>query len=252
MDRVKRKQLCTRCHNVVVMVRAVRIKSDAGHRLARVDETSDKLRNSNCGFCKLIATIKSPLVDDKPCELRAYSANRTFARVRRPVIQTHNNFTDTVVLGIVPTRGRSFHPYDFIGVLEPRQMSSSCMVGPRKIKPDQINFDLLRSWLSFCGARHGSHCKSSNANEVRSLKVIDCITEKVIKAPENCRYVALSYVWGSDASSLIRDQTTHQRLETFSPVVRDSITVVKELGYQYLWVDKNVVYIITTRSGYRC
>ncbi|KAA8627766.1 HET domain containing protein [Pyrenophora tritici-repentis] len=51
--------------------------------------------------------------------------------------------------------------------------------------------------------------------------------------PSNCRFVALSYVWGSEQSSL--------RLEDAPATIKDSITVTLALGYDYLWVDRSCI-----------
>jgi len=106
--------------------------------------------------------------------------------------------------------------------------------GPVKIIKEEINsFDCVKDWISLCSSRHricDLKIPSSNACQ----KLIDCETRTIV-LDENQSYVALSYVWGlgSDTS---RDPKT---LPTDLPnTIQDAMTVTKELGYRYLWVDR--------------
>jgi hypothetical protein len=61
--------------------------------------------------------------------------------------------------------------------------------------------------------------------------VLDCRSRQVINAPEGCRYVALSYVWG-------RSSESNESLKELSKVIEDSITVTLGLGFNYFWADR--------------
>ncbi|ORX95707.1 heterokaryon incompatibility, partial [Clohesyomyces aquaticus] len=53
-------------------------------------------------------------------------------------------------------------------------------------------------------------------------------------------FVALSYVWGNSAANLqgIRTQDGRQMLPEYCPqTIEDAITVTKNLGFRFLWVD---------------
>ncbi|EPE34871.1 hypothetical protein GLAREA_10566 [Glarea lozoyensis ATCC 20868] len=78
---------------------------------------------------------------------------------------------------------------------------------------------------------------------------IDCVSGKLVSPPSGCAYAALSYVWGAvsdaeqvDRDALICNSETNQgylALDERAPrVVRDAITVTKELGLKYIWIDK--------------
>ncbi|KAI0410217.1 heterokaryon incompatibility protein-domain-containing protein [Xylaria grammica] len=60
---------------------------------------------------------------------------------------------------------------------------------------------------------------------------------------ERCKYVALSYCWGSSAPSLVTEtQSLKERLrgipiDTMPPCFQDAIEVVRALGVRYLWID---------------
>lgn len=78
---------------------------------------------------------------------------------------------------------------------------------------------------------------------------IDCDSGKLVSPPSSCAYAALSYVWGAISSaeqvehdtSICNSGTNQSYLaldERAPRVVQDAITVTKELGLKYLWVDK--------------
>ncbi|KAK8048709.1 hypothetical protein PG994_010439 [Apiospora phragmitis] len=77
--------------------------------------------------------------------------------------------------------------------------------------------------------RAGSHAAERNTRRVLPaqsrptmdirLRVIDCTTRQVVRAPDACQYVALS----------------------FPLVVQDSIAVTQKLGFRFLWVDRHCI-----------
>ncbi|KAK7934553.1 hypothetical protein PG985_000048 [Apiospora marii] len=98
---------------------------------------------------------------------------------------------------------------------------------PRTIAPNAIDMHQIGNMISDCSSTHDG-CREDRTQMV-GLKVIDCITNRVVVAPPNCRYFALSYVWGSSK----KKGTTK-----FPKVVQDSISVTRALGSRYIWVDR--------------
>lgn len=98
-----------------------------------------------------------------------------------------------------------------------------------------LDFEYIRELVSVCTEQHGARCSSTLGPRVPNLRVIDCTTGSVVDAPEDCCYLALSYVWGKASTS-----TTDDRGTEFKQVVRDGIDITKSLGFQYLWVDRHV------------
>ncbi|KAK4228112.1 heterokaryon incompatibility protein-domain-containing protein [Podospora fimiseda] len=100
------------------------------------------------------------------------------------------------------------------------------------VDPDSVNYKLIKMWLEVCekAPTHGEYCGLSSSVQPNTLQLIDVRNGKVVDAPQQARYVALSYVWGT------RFQT-----EGFSVVVQDSIRVAKELSYHYLWADAHCI-----------
>ena len=112
--------------------------------------------------------------------------------------------------------------------------------------PDRIDYHLLRSWYDFCVRHHPKKCAVDTKERPDTLKVIDCQTKKIVEAPPNCSYIALSYVWGQGLSPIVTwpeqpcGNTAPSLLspDTTPSVITDAMIVTVELGWQYLWVDR--------------
>jgi len=120
----------------------------------------------------------------------------------------------------------------------------------RIVRPDGINFTLLRSWIGGCQKwEQGSHRKYSHhlLGKTRVLsRVIDCFTRKMVPLMEDMEYLALSYVWGPQkAADTTLSPGGNQSDCLPCPVPRtieDAIAVVRRLGKQYLWVDRYCIW----------
>lgn len=230
-ERIEADTLCERCRGIHTAAGHIHVKADLGVQLAIVDDSSDQLLGSACMFCRLLGSIKDQSLDVHECRLYAYSANAIYARIRTPTLKKHD-IASSVLLGIVASTSRSttLEASDFIGVVDPQHEGQSISIGPRRIRTDRIDYAMIKSWISFCEGKHKRLCNPSIAEIVEKLRVIDVDTLDIIGAPENCEYVALSYVWGAHVTPPGR----------FPKVVEDSFVVTKKLGYKYLWVDKYV------------
>src|SRR5206468_126482 len=75
------------------------------------------------------------------------------------------------------------------------------------------------------------------------IRIIDVERACILTAPSNCKYLALSYVWGKDQPKLTMSTLTSWSqegalLETQTPrTIRDAMVLTLELGERYLWVD---------------
>ncbi|CAO2654583.1 Nn.00g113160.m01.CDS01 [Neocucurbitaria sp. VM-36] len=114
----------------------------------------------------------------------------------------------------------------------------------RLIEDPAFNSNLVQSWLEDCDSSH--HCVNMRqAGDSRfELRVIDVQDLCVVKAPEACRYTALSYVWGNVQQPLLKTDN----MELFSipeslrsiPIpqtIKDAMHVCRLLKLRYLWVD---------------
>ena len=107
-------------------------------------------------------------------------------------------------------------------------------------------------WLHECESRHGRECNEHGwaiaMEKPKFLRVIDvqdyCI--KSVTESTNCRYIALSYVWGrakmvkllySNMESLMRKDGLLEVMHALPQTITDAIEVVKGMGERYLWTD---------------
>ncbi|KPM38872.1 hypothetical protein AK830_g7702 [Neonectria ditissima] len=94
-----------------------------------------------------------------------------------------------------------------------------------------VDYKPLREWCRIV------HEIAREAMLVLPVSVIDCHKREVVPVRGPCDYVALSYVWGPTVA-----QTTPGKGNSLpSPLprtVEDAMTVVRELGLRYLWIDR--------------
>ena len=116
----------------------------------------------------------------------------------------------------------------------------------------QVNVQLLRAWLHQCESEHGEVCMPSlrlpvEKNREAALQptfVVDVMQSCLVDTPSQCRYVALSYVWGTAPVFRHFLENTQDLRETGSlqslPIpatIRDTITLVHAIGEHYIWVE---------------
>ncbi len=93
-----------------------------------------------------------------------------------------------------------------------------------------VNFDILNSWMDRCQT-HDAQCHVKWSDQLLICRMVDVAARKVVDCPRNCRYAALSYMWGGicPQERALEDGKLPQTIE-------DAITVTKRLGIGYLWV----------------
>ncbi|KAI0180532.1 heterokaryon incompatibility protein-domain-containing protein [Hypoxylon sp. FL1284] len=110
----------------------------------------------------------------------------------------------------------------------------------RKIDSAKIDINLLRSWIRACHDQHGEECNSIEPEYIPSLRVIDVHTGIIERASPECKFVTLSYVWGSSQPPEKKSQEDQDPgvLKTAPQTIRDVAWLTRELGYRYLWIDR--------------
>ena len=106
-----------------------------------------------------------------------------------------------------------------------------------RIVPSLVDIPgFLRVLVETCQETHQKNpcCVSADACFPKPIRLIDCETRSVVKAPKNCRYAALSYTWGMGKFQM---SDCESRL-VYPQTVEDAITVVWGIGLKYIWVDK--------------
>lgn len=108
---------------------------------------------------------------------------------------------------------------------------------------------LFHDWVNRCKRLHEGECGRSIWPEplqqaLKAFLVIDVDRMCIVNAPENCRYVALSYCWGtvpmfrhllSNSAALQKEGALTNSLTPAT--ISDAIALVKGVGERYIWVD---------------
>lgn len=170
--------------------------SNARTRIFQISEDRKQLSQSSCRVCRFLATF--------------------FGSTYHKYLDWERNEYDAPNIWNVSndTRPRSWGNYIAVS---------------RDSGPLIANIDIFKGWIECCLTKHAG-CNPTLPT-LHSLKVIDCERRSVALAPENCRFVALSYVW--DNAHTVETVSWIQMPKT----VRDSIILTRRLGYRYLWVD---------------
>ena len=111
----------------------------------------------------------------------------------------------------------------------------------------KLDSQLIRRWLNDCETSH-SHCRSadSTSNDDVDIMLIDVVKNRLIQKRSNCRYLALSYVWGDvqmlkttkeNFPLLTQSGALSLRKDQIPQVIRDTMKLVLAIGEKYLWVD---------------
>ncbi|KAH9214732.1 heterokaryon incompatibility protein-domain-containing protein, partial [Leptodontidium sp. 2 PMI_412] len=105
--------------------------------------------------------------------------------------------------------------------------------------------DFLGNSLRLCGNGHAA-CNEGQLPTPKDMCVIDLENMSIGPAPENCRYCALSYVWGKVSETwltLVRENVASLSLKNaligmpLPQTVKDAMKLCVELGERHLWVD---------------
>ncbi|KAJ8488469.1 hypothetical protein ONZ45_g13938 [Pleurotus djamor] len=119
-----------------------------------------------------------------------------------------------------------------------------------RVVGEVVDMELIEKWVGICQTSHGDACervwwRGSAESLPPTVRMIDVRKMCIIQAPRGCRFVALSYVWGGVGAEY---QTMNDNYggRTFPEgldvsivpaTISDSITLCRELGETYLWVD---------------
>lgn len=199
-----------------------------------VSATTDELRNSSCKICAILSNIKDPFNKETRCVLTALPLSRYYkyngdrsawdsvSRCAALCIVRH-------MWGEPWALERCYEACSLVTVTTIDQLRA------RTIAPNSVDYSKFMDLLETCEKEHKVSCAIEPRPNVLGLEVIDIRTQKVVKAPDRCKYLALSYVWGKKSGSSVA-----HNIRNPPPVIRDAISVTKYMGYRYLWVDRYV------------
>ncbi|TGJ87980.1 hypothetical protein E0Z10_g788 [Xylaria hypoxylon] len=127
----------------------------------------------------------------------------------------------------------------------------------RPVYQEKTDFTMVNNWLSICETFHGDECRKRPGMDdfpvhpaamLNEFRLIDVEQSCIVRATNDSKYVALSYVWGQ-ATVLRAGRANIESLEKpgafttpeFGPhvpqTIKDAMQATKEIGIQYLWVD---------------
>lgn len=190
-------------------------------------------RNSNCQFCRYLENT-----------VGTTSENGDYILVFHNEGRGHYDNHDEVSIKVFPSSARSPGLESF----QEMRASSNTIVchrnrpvikawRPRIVSPD-FDASLAQSWLDTCKHTHPL-CAVEDRRKIPTTRLIDCFTRKLVSVGPDTdprpSFVALSYVWGAAKDKAPSSITDKKDLPL---TIEDAITVTKDLGFKYLWVDQ--------------
>ena len=239
-------QLCSRCLaiDIVTILSSEAPTLASGRKVVDLKGDPREWERSPCPLCQMFAVMRPRQSSDSAVEdlvlckfrptgwLRSSKPDTILLALLRKIDMKARSDASTEILESTKASGyiSSVNPTDF-------REGSKTSFG-RLIERESIDFDLLRHWLTSCQDRHHKTCTDEAAYSVASLKVIDCITRKVVHLPPKCNYIALSYVWGQSERDDAEVPHGISLLTQLPKTIEDAIAVTQALHRRYLWIDR--------------
>ncbi|TGO74258.1 hypothetical protein BELL_0296g00090 [Botrytis elliptica] len=118
-------------------------------------------------------------------------------------------------------------------------------IGRTEINPDlgsKLNFDITRAWLRECLECHDCHNTNLQQLPTRVIDVTPNQTRIIHSNGIMANYIALSHCWGgpiptSSTTATLPQYQNELPFQLLPANFRDAITITRELGVQYLWID---------------
>ncbi|KAK6953432.1 hypothetical protein Daesc_005736 [Daldinia eschscholtzii] len=208
--------------------------------------------DSSCPLCRMISHIFPPVPEDEDDWKAEYyirpirSYNRLGENLALPEDPSKESGDNYAIYAVVNSReeamatiGRYFgdpkdqalYGFESAFALSNKTPAASRPGFSARERGVTWDPDVVKSWMSRCEQEH-SRCRVEWSDELLICKMIDVSSRQIVDCPPQCRYIALSYVWGgvSPKPGALENGGLPQTIE-------DAITVTKALGCQYLWVD---------------
>ena len=254
----KLDELCARCRVIDLQeIFQRKVQRDLGSFVMDLDSSVEELKASDCPLCQLFGSMspsdvaKGGWKRTERCHLRVFSANRVFAGLRASNMR---ETSDTTLLGVVRISAshantgiehamhRLWSCLDETGCLHRvQEIQLQSILGVRLLPVESFNISFVSDCIAYCSANHRKVCNATVASPTESLRVIDCQTRTIVKAPSECQYIAVSYVWGDSGSSTpttAKSQNAQPTLQNAPKLIDDCIDVTLKLNFRYLWIDR--------------
>ncbi|KAI0514911.1 HET-domain-containing protein [Xylaria bambusicola] len=218
----------------------------------------DVRNRPNCPFCRLaLAAIGgsrvpnekngepvnlevSVMTNDEPGENR----NTRSTRVLMPSASAGDQYVDEAAVFPQIVLVANDHPAAATSLIRP-------------VCREKIDFTMVSNWIDICEALHGDECRKRPgmddfpehpATILSEFRLIDVELGCLVNGTSDCKYVALSYVWGR-ANVLLAGSNNIERLEKpgafntpefraqVPQTIKDAMQATRGIGIRYLWVD---------------
>ncbi|KAJ4292532.1 hypothetical protein N0V90_009195 [Kalmusia sp. IMI 367209] len=226
-----KSEFCSGCRSINWSAMAP-INTSHTYTLHKLDESSLPLIGASCPLCRFFGKLtRSPYSD--PHIRKPKNLNPTPSISLGPVAYLPNQSFFTLYI--------DHYYHGIFAIMGDETWKAGAR--PQVLDPHTVDYVAMRSWLNLC-QKH-SRCGINDSipwyklHKI-GLRVIDCVDRKVVFAPDDCKFVALSYVWGNSAAE--SDIDTSIYVNRFPTTIEDSITVTTKMGLRYLWVDRYIKY----------
>lgn len=243
------------------------------HDLGTIEDISQ--REERCAFCKILAKyLRRTCLDLVGRCMIQCDVNMCISSTRAPFSQDGpHTHTTAAWVQFCPDNALSWVPLPWEiesqdshlqGVRQIFQLQAGNVaasngtqleqeINPRRITGRLvlpfIDMELPRKWFLTCEREHIGRCPHSSTSPdwetgFMPTFVVDVTNLCITDTPRNCRYVALSYVWGrgkmlkhmKEKSNFLCTPGSLRTLEV-PKTISDAIYLVGGIGEQYLWVD---------------
>ncbi|KAI0121825.1 HET-domain-containing protein [Daldinia grandis] len=208
--------------------------------------------DASCPLCRMIFQIFPPVPEDKEDWSAEYfirpirSYNRLGENIALPEDSTKEPGDKYAIYAVVNSREDAMSTLNrHFGDSKDQALygvESAFALSHKTSAPSRPGFsarergvlwkpDIVNAWMRRCEQGH-ARCRVEWSDQLLICKMIDVSSRQIVSCPLQCRYIALSYVWGgvSPKYGALESRELPQTIE-------DAITVTKALGLQYLWVD---------------
>jgi hypothetical protein len=264
-------ELCKTCSRKLPPLRTT--VTEGTNRPALVWWLQDIKNSVNCVFCRLMLKILSRDINIRSLESGLIIADHELLasyKVRSGPLESPKSSEEIAICRIwlslrvtendgssrslTTDRAGTIYGYG-IQLLADENEKDSQMLKGRLLGQNCIDLDVIKMWIRSCEGGHGMSCVPASITTVQhsnrtpfTFRVIDIRRRCVTEAPLNCRYLALSYTWGTpDVPQLKLTSESQARLFTagglgdlhtdIPTTIRDAMTLCEMLEEQYLWVD---------------
>jgi len=236
-------KFCERCARLEITSESFFPLAD-GEKPCHRHQCGVSLKPLECDICHLTSELLGATV------LRGTSRNATDDDLKICISGSYTKVETDTGSRIQPRIALDFDDLDLVGGILPATKNTTKYPYFSRLLPQApslLDYDLIRHWIARCETQH-PHCRERLASESdisnEGLLVIDVLHKCLVPAPETCRYIALSYVWGNATQVQLRKDNLLElsREDSLSDAcipatIRDAMTLVEKLGERYLWVD---------------